>query len=395
MQYLVALEKYYVTFPGLGWKFNISNAAIDINGFVVYWYGMLIAFAVALCLILGMKQCRKHGLTPDLLTDYCLLAIPFAFIGARLYYVFCQWSSYYVKGNIGKTLSNITNVREGGLAIYGGVLGAAFAIFLMSKIRKIPMAPVIDFAMVYIPLGQAIGRWGNFFNQEAFGTTTDLPWGMKSAAISRYLAANCPNLDSNKPVHPTFFYESVACLIICIILFIVRSKSKKPWTVTSCYCIGYGIVRFFIEGLRTDSLYIGGTSLRISQVLSLVLIVLGFLVLSLARIYDWEKKPIPERFFKADEQMQRDAKRRREEKLRRYEQDDDDEDDEDRVERLAKSSFTVKDEDADEDESDETDASDEDSDEDADEDSDEDSDEADISDDEDSDEESEEQDEEK
>ncbi|MBQ5967768.1 MAG: prolipoprotein diacylglyceryl transferase [Clostridiales bacterium] len=391
MQYLVALEKYYVTFPGLGWKFNISNAAIDINGFVVYWYGMLIAFAVALCLILGMKQCRKHGLTPDLLTDYCLLAIPFAFIGARLYYVFCQWSSYYVKGNIGKTLSNITNVREGGLAIYGGVLGAAFAIFLMSKIRKIPMAPVIDFAMVYIPLGQAIGRWGNFFNQEAFGTTTDLPWGMKSAAISRYLAANCPNLDSNKPVHPTFFYESVACLIICIILFIVRSKSKKPWTVTSCYCIGYGIVRFFIEGLRTDSLYIGGTSLRISQVLSLVLIVLGFLVLSLARIYDWEKKPIPERFFKADEQMQRDAKRRREEKLARYAQDDDDEDDEDRVERLAKSSFTVKDEDADEDESDETDASDEDSEED----SDEDSEEADISDDEDSDEESEEQDEEK
>ena len=391
MQYLVALEKYYVTFPGLGWKFNISNAAIDINGFVVYWYGMLIAFAVALCLSLGMKQCRKHGLTPDLLTDYCLLAIPFAFIGARLYYVFCQWSSYYVKGNIGKTLSNITNVREGGLAIYGGVLGAAFAIFLMSKIRKIPMAPVIDFAMVYIPLGQAIGRWGNFFNQEAFGTTTDLPWGMKSAAISRYLAANCPNLDSNKPVHPTFFYESVACLIICIILFIVRSKSKKPWTVTSCYCIGYGIVRFFIEGLRTDSLYIGGTSLRISQVLSLVLIVLGFLVLSLARIYDWEKKPIPERFFKADEQMQRDAKRRREEKLARYAQDDDDEDDEDRVERLAKSSFTVKDEDADEDESDETDASDEDSEED----SDEDSEEADISDDEDSDEESEEQDEEK
>ena len=191
----------------------------------------------------------------------------------------------------------------------------------------------------------------------------------------------------------------MACLIICIILFIVRSKSKKPWTVTSCYCIGYGIVRFFIEGLRTDSLYIGGTSLRISQVLSLVLIVLGFLVLSLARIYDWEKKPIPERFFKADEQMQRDAKRRREEKLRRYEQDDDDEDDEDRVERLAKSSFTVKDEDADEDESDETDASDEDSEEDSEEDSDEDSDEADISDDEDSDEdsdeESEEQDEEK
>ncbi|MBO4927267.1 MAG: prolipoprotein diacylglyceryl transferase [Clostridiales bacterium] len=359
MRFLTALEKEIVTFPGLGWKFTVDNVAIEIGGLKLYWYGILIAAAVALCLFLGMKHCRKQGLTPDLLTDYCLLAIPFAFLGARLYYVFCEWDSYYVKGKLGETLGNIVNVRGGGLAIYGGILGAVFAIFLMSKIRKVPMATILDFAIVYIPLGQAIGRWGNFFNQEAFGTTTNLPWGMKSTPIARYLSVNCPNLDSNMPVHPTFFYESVADLAIFFILLGVRGKSKRPWTTTAGYCILYGAARFFIEGLRTDSLYIAGTSLRISQVLSLVLIVLGLFLLSMGRALDWEKKPIPERFIKADEAMQREAARRKEQKLREYEED---EDVEDRVERLAKSSFEIgeDEEDSDSDNQDEADAQDED-----------------------------------
>ena len=348
MNYLLALEKEIVTFPGLGWKFTVDNVAIRIGGLNLYWYGILIAGAVALGLILGMKQCRKYGITPDLLTDYCLLALPMAFIGARLYYVICEWDSYYVKGKFGETFSSIINVRGGGLAIYGGVLGAGLAVFLMSKIRKIPIATIMDFAIVYIPLGQAIGRWGNFFNQEAFGTTTTLPWGMKSTTIARYLAENCPNLDSNMAVHPTFFYEFLCTFTIFFILLFVRSKSKRPWTVTSLYCILYGIARFFIEGLRTDSLYIGNTGLRTSQVLSLALVVLGLVLISLAHIYDWEKKPIPERFFQADEAMTREAQRRKEEKLRAYEED---EDVEDRVERLAKSTFTEEDEFEDEEES--------------------------------------------
>ena len=341
MNYMLALEKEIVTFPGLGWKFTVDNVAISIGGIQLYWYGILIAGAVALCLILGMKQCRKHGITPDLLTDYCLLALPMAFIGARLYYVICEWDSYYVKGKFGETMSSIINVRGGGLAIYGGVLGAVLAIFIMCKVRKVPMATILDFAIVYIPLGQAIGRWGNFFNQEAFGTTTTLPWGMKSTTVARYLAENCPNLDSNMAVHPTFFYEFLCTFAIFFILMAVRSKSKRPWTVTSLYCILYGIARFFIEGLRTDSLYIANTDLRTSQVLSLALVVLGLILISLGHIYDWEKKPIPERFFKADEAMAREAQRRKEEKLRAYEED---EDVEDRVERLAKSTFTSEDE---------------------------------------------------
>lgn len=349
LHHLLALEKIWVSFPGFGWKFKINNIAFEIAGIRFYWYGILIALAVLLCLILGMKQARKYSMTPDLVTDYCLLCFPLAFIGARLYYVFCEWNTYYVKGDIGKTLSNITNVREGGLAIYGGVLGAALAIFLMSKIRKIPVSIVMDFAIVYIPLGQAIGRWGNFFNQEAFGTTTNLPWGMKSAQIGRYLSLHCPNLDSDMPVHPTFFYESVCTLIIFFLLLVIRKKSKRPWTTTACYCIFYGIIRFFIEGLRTDSLYIAGTNLRTSQVLSLVLIVLGFMVISLGHIYDWEKKPLPEKFIKADEKMLREAKRRKEQKLRDYE---DGEDIEDRVERLSKSSFEIDEENSEDEESD-------------------------------------------
>ena len=347
MHYIVALEKEFVSFPGLGWKFNIDSVAFEIAGIKLYWYGILIAAAVALCLILGMKQCRKHGLTPDLLTDFCLLAIPMAFLGARIYYVACEWGDYYVKGNLKQTLSNVANVRGGGLAIYGGILGAGLAIFLMGKIRKVPISTVMDFAIVYIPLGQAIGRWGNFFNQEAFGTTTNLPWGMKSSTIARYLSVNCPHLDSNLPVHPTFFYESVADLLIFFALLGIRGKSKRRWTTVSCYCIFYGVARFFIEGLRTDSLYIGNTGLRISQVLSLVLIALGLILLSLGRMYDWNKLPIPERFIKADEAMQREAARRKEQKLARFEEG---EDEEDRVERLAKSSFR-----ADEDEEEESD----------------------------------------
>ena len=345
MNYLLALEKETISFPDLGWNFKISNVAVTIFGIQLYWYGILIAGAVALCLFLSMKQCRKYGLTPDLLTDFCLLAIPMAFVGARLYYVICEWDNYYVKGNFKKTFDAIINVRSGGLAIYGGVLGALLAVLIMGKIRKVPISTVLDFAIVYIPLGQAIGRWGNFFNQEAFGTTTNLPWGMTSNSISRYLAENCPKLDASLPVHPTFFYESVATLLIFVLLMIIRKKSTRAWTTLSCYCIFYGVVRFFIEGLRTDSLYIAHTNLRTSQVLSLILVVFGLIMISLARMYDWEKKAIPERFIKADEAMLREAARKKEAKLRSY---DEDEDEEDRVERLSKKEFTLKEDDSDE-----------------------------------------------
>lgn len=354
MNLLNTFQREVVTFPGLGWSFDIDNVAITIGGLKLYWYGILIGAAVLLCIFLGFRHSRKYGMTPDLIVDYCLLTLPVAFLGARLYYVFCEWGTYHVSGDVVATIKNILDFRGGGLAIYGGVLGAIFAIFIMSKIRKIPVSAVVDFAIVYIPLGQAIGRWGNFFNQEAFGTTTTLPWGMKSTQIAHYLSKNCPELDSDMAVHPTFFYESVCTLITFFILLQVRRKSKRPWTTTAVYFILYGIARFFIEGLRTDSLYIGSTGLRISQVLSLILIVIGFALISFGHAFGWEKKPVPERFMKADIRMKEEAKRKKEQRLREYE---DSEDVEDRVERLAKSSYTIDDEEeSDADDSDESDA---------------------------------------
>ena len=356
MNLLSVFQREVVTFPGLGWKFNIDSVAIEIGGLKLYWYGILIGCAVLLCIFLGLRQARKYRMTPDLVVDYCLLTLPMAFLGARLYYVFCEWDTYHVAGDFGATIRNILDFRGGGLAIYGGVLGAIFAIFLMSKIRKIPVANVVDFAIVYILLGQAIGRWGNFFNQEAFGTTTTLPWGMKSTQIAHYLSKNCPDLDSEMAVHPTFFYESVCTFITFWILLQVRKKSKRPWTTTAMYFILYGIARFFIEGLRTDSLYIGSTGLRISQVLSLILIVIGFVLISLGHAFDWKKEPLPEKFVKADIRMQEDAKRKKEQRLREFEED---EDVEDRVERLAKSSYRIDDEDEEESEDDESEDSEE------------------------------------
>ena len=355
MNLLNTFQREVVTFPGLGWSFDIDNVAITIGGLKLYWYGILIGAAVLLCIFLGFRHSRKYGMTPDLIVDYCLLTLPMAFLGARLYYVFCEWDTYHVPGDFVATFKNVLDFRGGGLAIYGGVLGAIFAIFLMSKIRKIPVSAVVDFAIVYIPLGQAIGRWGNFFNQEAFGTTTTLPWGMKSTQIAHYLSKNCPELDSDMAVHPTFFYESVCTLITFFILLQVRRKSKRPWTTTAIYFILYGIARFFIEGLRTDSLYIGSTGLRISQVLSLILIVVGFALISFGHAFGWEKKPIPERFMKADIRMREEAKRKKEQRLREYE---DPEDVEDRVERLAKSSYTIDDEEDSDEESKEDDSAD-------------------------------------
>ena len=267
MQYLVALEKYYVTFPGLGWKFNISNAAIDINGFVVYWYGMLIAFAVALCLILGMKQCRKHGLTPDLLTDYCLLAIPFAFIGARLYYVIFRWGEYY-----SQHMNEILAIHSGGLAIYGGVIGGLSGGCIVAKKKKLPIPAILDISVMGFLIGQGLGRWGNFFNQEAFGTPTDLPW--------RMVSENTGGIG----VHPCFLYESLWCLTGFVLLYIFSRKFRKyDGQIFLLYLVWYGAERMIVEGLRTDSLYTPFLNLRVSQILAALTMLTGIVLLILFR----------------------------------------------------------------------------------------------------------------
>lgn len=267
-------ESILVSFPKLGWDFNISSEAFRIFNMPIYWYGIIIAFAFFVCVLWAMKDSTKFDLVPDTVIDLMLFAAPAAIICARLYYVIFSWDNY--KSN----LLEIFNTRNGGLAIYGGIIGAVITAYFVARYKKIPTFKFFDFAIPYVALGQAIGRWGNFFNQEAFGTNTSLPWGMTSPVTKAYLQNNMDRLqqlgitvDPNLPVHPTFLYESILDLAVFAILMIMRKKKKFNGEVFCLYFLTYSLGRAFIEGLRTDSLMLG--NLRISQILSIVLVI-GF-----------------------------------------------------------------------------------------------------------------------
>ena len=284
-------DKVKVSFPEMDADVTINDVAFKIGGLEVYWYGLLIALGMVLCVILAIKHARKNNFPSDLVYDILLVSLPSAIVGARLYYVLCEWD--YYSGD----LKRIFDTRSGGLAVYGGILGAFLGAFIMTRIRKIPFTTCADYCIPYIALGQAIGRWGNFFNQEAFGTTTKLPWGMTSSKVSAYLEKHCPDLDSTMPVHPTFLYESIVDLALFIILLRVRKRSKHAFETTAVYMIVYGAFRFLIEGLRTDSLYIGSTNIRTSQLLSLLLVIGGLVYILVAHLKNYERKEIPAKFF--------------------------------------------------------------------------------------------------
>ena len=281
-----------VRFPFIGITVEVDPVAFSIGSFNVYWYGLLIGAAMLLCGFLGVRHAKANNFSEDLVYDVLLVSLPSAIIGARLYYVFCEWSYY------SQDIRRILDTRSGGLAVYGGVIGAFLGTYIMCSIRKIPFSTCADYCVVYIPLGQAIGRWGNFFNQECFGTTTTLPWGMTSQKIYNYLATECPDLDPSMPVHPTFLYESLCTLTIFIILLIVRGESTRRFDTTCAYMVLYGIIRFFIEGLRTDSLYLGSTNIRTSQFLSLILVFAGITIVLVSHLKEWERLPLPESVFK-------------------------------------------------------------------------------------------------
>lgn len=278
MDYPLLLADTNVSFPGLGINnLPIDRIAFQLGSFPIYWYGICIILAFGACVGLAMKQAKNFGLTSDHVIDFCLVIIPASVIGARLYYVIFSWKSF------SSDLKLIFDIRSGGLAVLGGVILCFAAVLVTIRIKKLKTANVLDFLIVYLPLGQAIGRWGNFFNQEAFGTNTNLPWGMISEATSSYIKVYTPTLNPDVPVHPTFLYESLATILIFIVLLIVRKRSKLPFSTVATYFILYGVARFFIEGLRTDSLYIGNTGLRSSQVLSAVLVVAGFGIIAVCR----------------------------------------------------------------------------------------------------------------
>jgi len=265
-----------VSFPGLGIHLEISNVAFEVFGIPIYWYGIIIAFAFLSAVLLGLKSCRKFDLEPDNILDLVICAAPAAFIGARLYYVIFSWDQY--KDN----LIDIFKIRDGGLAIYGAVIAAILVAWIYSRKKKISPLHLIDFGVPYLLLGQAIGRWGNFTNQEAFGTQTTLPWRMNGSRIDSYLNSLPEKLDLSKwGVHPTFLYESLWDFAVFLFLIYYRKKKKFEGEVLCLYLIMYGVGRFLIEGLRTDSLYLG--SFRVSQLLSVLLAIVFTVLLIIGR----------------------------------------------------------------------------------------------------------------
>ncbi|HHU49510.1 MAG: prolipoprotein diacylglyceryl transferase [Caldicoprobacterales bacterium] len=236
----------------------MNPIAFRLFGQPIYWYGILISIGVLLGIILAMRNARLFGIDQDSIVDFALIAIPLAIIGARLYYVIFEWDQYR------ENLLDIFNIRKGGLAIYGGVIGGILAGLIFTKWKKHDFWNLADICAPSLILGQAIGRWGNFVNQEAYGYIVANPeWQWFPAAVF---------IEADQQWHlATFFYESMWNFLIFIFLMSYRKRRKKTGEVFLLYIILYAFGRFFIEGLRTDSLYIG--SIRVSQLLSAVLFI--------------------------------------------------------------------------------------------------------------------------
>lgn len=229
----------------------IDPIAFTIFGIEIRWYGILVAFGVTLALILGYKRAPSEGIDREDVLDILLPAIPMGIVGARLYYVLFNLEYYH-------SFKDVINLRSGGLAIHGGlILGIATAA-IVCKRKELKVLQVFDLLAPSVALGQAIGRWGNFMNGEAHGGPTDLPWAITVNGVK---------------VHPTFLYESLWCLALCLFLLWLAKRKKFHGQLTFLYFILYSIERFFVEGLRTDSLMIG--PFKQAQVLSLCLIVAG------------------------------------------------------------------------------------------------------------------------
>lgn len=266
-----------VSFPALGLSFTLKRVAFQAGPFTVYWYGILIAIGVALALAYALTRARKSGVHPDRFIDVIMGGFVGGIVGARLYYVVFEWD--YFKDH----LSDIYKTWTGGLGIYGGIIGALLVAWLVCRWRKVKVLPVFDLAAMGFLIGQSIGRWGNFMNVEAFGSNTAMPWGMTSDKIMYYLAANAEKLQAqgmnvviNDPVHPTFLYESLWCLLGFIVLNFYFKRRRFDGEIFLLYTAWYGFGRFFIEGLRTDSLVIG--AVRVSQVLAAVLMFAAIII---------------------------------------------------------------------------------------------------------------------
>ncbi len=262
----------------MGWLPVPNPVAFSIFGLDIMWYGICLTTGVIAGFVVLYLKAPSRGLDKEHTLDLAICGVPFGIIGARLYYVIFEWDQY--KDN----LKSIIDIRSGGLAIHGAIIGGFGACIVLLLIWKNEnIFDWVDMAVLGLPLGQAIGRWGNYFNSEAHGTATDLPWAIFA---------------DGEWVHPTFLYESLWCFILFLfLLWFDKHKGKYRGQNVCLYMILYSIERFLVEGLRTDSLYIG--NFRQAQVISVVMIILGIIGLSICR-----KFPIPVRVGSAEESLQ-------------------------------------------------------------------------------------------
>ena len=285
-----------ITFPGLGISIDPSPVAFRIGGVTVYWYGILLATGFFLGVVYALHRCKEFGITQDEILDGLFIVAPVAVICARIYYCAFNWSEY------ADNPISCLYIWEGGIAVYGSIIGAVLMTVVYTRWKKIPLKPVLDLVAMGFVIGQFIGRWGNFFNREAHGGVTDcfLRMGLEDAAgnVAYY--------------HPTFLYESLWNFVGFLFLHFYIKRRKYDGQIFTLYIAWYGLGRAIIEGLRTDSLYLFGTGIRVSQLLAAIscVIAVGFLIYRLAGRPDPKQMYVHRRAaVQAEEGQEKDTNR--------------------------------------------------------------------------------------
>lgn len=276
-----------IDFPNIGIHLSGVGNHITIFNFDIAYYGMIIGLGILAGIFIAAAEAKRTGQSPETYYDLAIYAVIFSIIGARAYYVFFSWDMY--KGD----LKSILNLRQGGLAIYGGVIAAVITVVVFARVKKLSAPILFDTAVLGLVTGQMIGRWGNFFNREAFGEYTDgflamrLPLdAVRSSDVTELMREHMETDGgvSYIQVHPTFLYESLWCMMVLLLLLLYRRHKKFDGEVFLLYLFGYGAGRVWIEGLRTDQLLIPGTKVPVSQLLA------GTIVIVSAGMILWHRR---------------------------------------------------------------------------------------------------------
>jgi len=271
-----------INFPHLGIYLEHVGKSISVFGFDIAFYGIIMGSSILLGLYLAEREAKRTGQNPDVYTDLVIYAIVVSIICARAYYVIFSWDNYK------NDLLSIFNLRQGGIAIYGAIIGAVATVYVYSKVKKISFTLLLDTACIGLVAGQILGRWGNFFNREAFGGYTDNLFAMqlpvnavRAHEITDEMWAHVQMIGEEQfiQVHPTFLYESVWNLGVICFLYWYRTRKRFQGELFLTYLLGYGLGRVWIEGLRTDQLKIGHTGIPVSQLLAGVLILFSLFMI--------------------------------------------------------------------------------------------------------------------